>query len=233
MLELPPISVTKRLLAASWRIGDNGSSADRIEEIMMKYHTVGDLPLQHDAADLIAIFNRLFRQSENTRLERGDKEPIYLPAGEDCCYHRVVFAHGFFASALHEIAHWCIAGKHRRQQEDYGYWYAPDGRNAAQQKAFEKVEVAPQALEWILSKTCAKPFSVSIDNLNGVATDTRDFKQAVFQRVHTYCRQGLPARAEALRIALADFYGTAAALDAGCFTVGEIGLEVLEGAASA
>ncbi|WP_411546223.1 elongation factor P hydroxylase [Klebsiella pneumoniae] len=66
----------------------------------------------------------------NTRLIKGDDEPIFcypradLPADDDFYpltpYHRrsrdclprghdvssIVFAHGFFASALHEISHW-------------------------------------------------------------------------------------------------------------------------------
>ncbi|MDI8993212.1 elongation factor P hydroxylase, partial [Salmonella enterica subsp. enterica serovar Anatum] len=40
---------------------------------------------------------------------------IYLPADAQVPYHRIVFAHGFYASALHEISHWCIAGKARRE----------------------------------------------------------------------------------------------------------------------
>ncbi|PPS58814.1 hypothetical protein CRX72_23640 [Pantoea sp. BRM17] len=63
-------------------------------------------------------------------LIKGDDEPIYLPADAESPWHRVVFAHGFYASALHEISHWCIAGDARRQQVDFGYWYCPDGRDA-------------------------------------------------------------------------------------------------------
>src|SRR5690606_39383874 len=63
-------------------------------------------------------------------LSLHDALPIseYLPASEPDGLARVVFAHGFFASALHEIAHWCIAGDYRRTLHDYGYWYCPDGR---------------------------------------------------------------------------------------------------------
>ncbi len=50
-----------------------------------------------------------------------------------------------FASALHEISHWCIAGKARRELVDFGYWYCPDGRDAMTQSQFEDVEVKPQA----------------------------------------------------------------------------------------
>ena len=105
----------------------------------------------HQYHDLIRIFDGLFFKPFNTRLIRGADEPVYLPADQDCDVHRVVFAHGYFASALHEIAHWCVAGQARRLLEDYGYWYCPDGRDAAQQAEFEKTEVVPQALEWAFS----------------------------------------------------------------------------------
>ena len=82
--------------------------------------------------DIIAIFDRVFSTRENTRLIKGNDEPWYIPANKDCNYHQVVFAHGFFSSALHELAHWCIAGKERRLKVDYGYWYEEDGRSLSQ-----------------------------------------------------------------------------------------------------
>ncbi|MDX1454750.1 MAG: elongation factor P hydroxylase, partial [Gammaproteobacteria bacterium] len=110
--------------------------------------------MQHDVDALIRLFNSLFEDSHNTILVRGDDEPLYLPADTGHPRHRIIFAHGFFASALHEIAHWCIAGPQRRQLVDYGYWYRPDGRNAEEQRAFEDVEARPQALERIFSEAC-------------------------------------------------------------------------------
>lgn len=174
--------------------------------------------------DLIRLFNGLFKATENTVLVRGESEPIYLPADDESCFHRVVFAHGFFSSALHEIAHWCIAGAKRRREVDYGYWYAPDGRNVQQQRAFEQVEVKPQALEWIFSRACDKPFRISVDNLNGVETDPMPFKRAVFQQVQTYCRGGIPPRARRLVEALAAFYQTPDPLRAAQYRPQEIGI---------
>ena len=78
---------------------------------------------------------------------RGDDEPLYLPADKNFTYHQIIFAHGYYASALHEISHWCMAGKQRRLLEDFGYWYMPDGRDVDQQKTFEQVEIKPQAKE--------------------------------------------------------------------------------------
>jgi elongation factor P hydroxylase len=106
--------------------------------------------------DLIVLFNAAFTKKQNTVLVRGDHEPIYIPAKNAAQNHQIVFAHGYFASALHEIAHWCIAGQRRRLLEDYGYWYSPDGRDVEQQTEFEKVEVKPQAIEWAFSCASGK-----------------------------------------------------------------------------
>lgn len=163
---------------------------------------------EHRADDLIDLFDGLFVSRENTQLVRGDGEPIYLPATDNNGRHQVVFAHGFFSSALHEIAHWCIAGNRRRQQVDYGYWYAPDGRSAKQQQAFEQVEVKPQALEWIFSQACNKPFRISVDNLSGENTDPAPFSAAVRKQVDVYCQQGMSLRPRLFRDALCRFYNT-------------------------
>lgn len=158
--------------------------------------------------DLITIFNDCFFETYNTRLVKGLDEPIYLPADQERAHNELFFAHGYFASALHESAHWLVAGPERRKQVDFGYWYEPDGRSIQQQKLFQSVEIKPQAIEWILSMATGYHFRVSIDNLNGCQTDTDSFKQAIYQQVKTYCQQGLPKRAETYRKALCHFYGT-------------------------
>ncbi|MEE8057294.1 MAG: elongation factor P hydroxylase [Pseudomonadales bacterium] len=177
----------------------------------------------HYYKDLIRLFNHLFGELDNTRLVLGESEPIYLPANNDCPYHQVIFAHGFFSSALHEIAHWCIAGQQRRQQVDYGYWYAADGRDRKQQAEFEQVEVKPQALEWILSRACQKCFRVSVDNLHGEATDSAPFKWSVHQQVLVYCQRGLPTRAALLHRRLSEFYQVPSELLPEYFQLAELG----------
>src|SRR5690606_32962108 len=157
---------------------------------------------KHNVEDLIALFNSCFQESTNTILVRGDDEPLYIPAGDDCPYHRIVFAHGFFSSALHEIAHWTIAGAKRRLLFDYGYWYKPDGRNAEEQAQFFEVESKPQAIEWILSDACDFPFHISLDNLNGDAGDEAAFRALVEARKRRYLEEGLPPRAAIFREAL-------------------------------
>jgi elongation factor P hydroxylase len=160
----------------------------------------------HHYQDLITLFNQCFETTYNTRLVKGGDEPIYLPANAERALNEIHFAHGFFSSALHECAHWFIAGEARRQQIDFGYWYAPDGRTAEQQMLFQSVEVKPQALEWILSTAAGHQFRISIDNLNGEEADTLAFKYAVHQQVHHYCKQGLPERARQFHIELCRFY---------------------------
>jgi elongation factor P hydroxylase len=162
----------------------------------------------HHYQDLITLFNQCFSTEYNTRLVKGEDEPIYLPADELRSYHALFFAHGFFSSALHECSHWLIAGDHRRTLVDFGYWYVPDGRNTEQQALFQQVEVKPQAVEWILSVAAGHKFRVSIDNLNGDEADTHVFKSAVHNQVVHYCRNGLPIRTQHFRSALCHFYQT-------------------------
>lgn len=163
----------------------------------------------HHYSDLITLFDRTFFSTFNTRLVLGGDEPIYLPADENCPYHRIVFARGFYASALHEIAHWCVAGAERRLLADYGYWYCPDGRSAQQQAEFERCEVCPQAFEWILSQSAGFIFTVSCDNLHGtVEPDRLAFMQQVRQEVERILIQGLPERLALFAQVLSDFYQT-------------------------
>ncbi|SIN76330.1 elongation factor P hydroxylase [Salinivibrio sp. ES.052] len=170
--------------------------------------------MTHDYHDLIRLFNQTFLATFNTELLLGGDEPIYLPLDAKHPHHRVIFARGFFASALHEIAHWTIAGEKRRQLEDYGYWYHPDGRDADTQAAFEAVEVKPQAIEWIFSVSCGFRFQVSCDNLSGVVPDRYAFTDKVRQQVMGYVSDtetspALPVRAKQFSDTLRDFYGVA------------------------
>lgn len=162
---------------------------------------------EHHYQDLIQIFHDCFFEKYNTRLVKGEDEPVYFPQDEKRPDNELYFAHGYFSSALHECSHWLIAGEKRRKLEDFGYWYVPDGRSAKQQELFQSVEIKPQAIEWILSKAAGCRFRVSIDNLNGEELDTDNFKKNVYSQVKTYCEQALPLRAESFRQALCLFYG--------------------------
>ncbi len=155
------------------------------------------------------LFNDLFRESHRTILVRGGDEPEYRPADGDNGLAQIIFAHGYYASALHEISHWCIAGEYRRTLHDYGYWYCPDGRTAEQQRAFEQVEIKPQGLEWLFSIAAGTRFHISVDNLSGDgAANEQAFRQGVRAQASHYLTHGLPHRAGLLLDALKTFYGT-------------------------
>lgn len=153
-------------------------------------------------SQLMSIFEQTFLASENTVLIKSDGEPIYLPATSTQANHQIRFAHGFFASALHEVAHWCIAGVKRRQQIDYGYWYEPETRTAQSQHLFVSVEAKPQALEWIFSKACNKPFVISLDNPDADLAEFAYFKSQVVEKAKAYQKHGLPKRAQCFYLAL-------------------------------
>lgn len=171
-----------------------------------------------------AIFDQLFGGDFNTRLVAGGEEPFYQASRGPGQANRVIFRHDYVASALHEVAHWCIAGARRRGLDDYGYWYSPDGRDAETQRAFERVEARPQALEWLFSDAAGLGFQVSIDNLHGDPDfDAFPFKLAVWQATQQFIRTGLPARAAAFRKALAAASGRAdLPLSCAAFQLGDL-----------
>lgn len=162
---------------------------------------------EHRIEDLIGLFDDEFRDSESTILVPGDAEPIYLPADAEHPHHRVVFAHGFYASALHEIAHWCIAGPARRLLVDYGYWYRPDGRTASEQAEFERVEARPQAIEWAFALAAGFKFNVSADNLSVEPVDLAAFRRRVYDELCRCWDSGFPPRAQRFIDRLSAFYG--------------------------
>jgi hypothetical protein len=197
-----------------------------------------DFMNDYNPDQLIKIFNRLFIERNNTCLAHSHDEPIYLPADSQYPHHRILFAHGFFASALHEISHWCIAGEERRLLVDFGYWYEPDGRSAEKQREFEQVEVKPQAIEWILTKACGRSFNISTDNLNGeaqaIAAGRAAFAENVVKQAKIYLLNGLPERADVLKQALLDYYQPNTLLDSDQFQLNElIGAEELPASATA
>ena len=146
-----------------------------------------------DAHQLTRLFNREFAVSDETELIAGAAEPYYQPGAP----HRVYFRADYVRSALHEIAHWCVAGARRRQLPDYGYWYSPDGRDAEQQQAFFAVEARPQAIERYFCEAAGIPFSPSVDS---VGADIEPQQLHRFEaRIEEWCDQfaqsGLPSRA--------------------------------------
>jgi elongation factor P hydroxylase len=172
--------------------------------------------VQLRAERLERVFDRCFAAEFQTCLRGGAAEPLYQPAIEPGQLNILWYREDFFASALHEVAHWCIAGDKRRRQVDFGYWYAPDGRSAQQQAAFEVVETEPQALEWFFSLACDYRFTLSADNLdvdNGQLPDNGAFQLRVVDRAARWQRTGLPDRAARFYNALCKEFGTTASIN--------------------
>jgi hypothetical protein len=120
-------------------------------------------PLQQDHRKIAGRFNARFGRRAAALLVGGAAEPLYLPA----CGRRpalIRYTRDYARSALHEIAHWCLADPQRRHQVDYGLWYRPPPRCAADQRRFYAAEAPVQALEMLLTGACGLAFHFSADN---------------------------------------------------------------------
>jgi elongation factor P hydroxylase len=115
-----------------------------------------------------ASFAACFLKSHHTILCGGFSEPEYIPSMKPSAElpHRIHYTKDYLASALHETAHWCIAGPERRQLKDYGYFYESGTRNLRAQKKFMVHEVRPQAVEAMFHEALLIPFQVSLDALH-------------------------------------------------------------------
>lgn len=182
--------------------------------------------MRHRVADIERLFNQTFYRTENTRLQSGFAEPLYIPANSPHTlakdYHQILTTKDYYASCLHEIAHWCIAGVERRQQIDYGYWYEADGRSVAEQERFAQVEAKPQALEWILAKSAGFKFRYSLDNVAVDASICQPFIEAIYQQLHVWLTHSIPPRAQLLCQVLADYYQQSSYLNTGDYQYQEL-----------
>ena len=146
-----------------------------------------------DSHQLICLFSREFAVSDKTELIGGAAEPYYEPGS----LNRIYFRADYVRSALHEVAHWCVAGRRRRQLADYGYWYSPDGRDAKQQQAFFAVEARPQAVERYFCEAIGIPFSPSVDNVGAQIEpqQLRHFEACIQEWCDQFAQSELPPRA--------------------------------------
>ena len=158
---------------------------------------------QFDARLIENIFSDCFSGSFHTRLVGGAEEPLYLPetAGAPAAIH---YRSDYRRSALHEVAHWCVAGPLRRGLKDYGYWYSADDRDSAKQGAFFCVEAKPQALESLFCAAAGIAFTVSVDNLSLEIPQSmlEQFENKLRWECHQFQKNGLPKRAELFSQAL-------------------------------
>ncbi len=153
-------------------------------------------------------FNRRMGRRYQVRLVGGAAEPFYSP-GSARRPAIIRYTRDYAASALHELAHWCIAGHERRRLPDYGYWYQPPPRTEGQQQAFYRVELPVQALEARLAAAAGVPFRVSVDDLDRNCTaatieSARSFEREVLALAEQMTGQSLSARAAELEAQLAN-----------------------------
>jgi elongation factor P hydroxylase len=153
------------------------------------------------AHEIAAIFNALFLGSHHTELRGGGDEPLYLPRTRSAPA-LIIHTRDYVASALHEAAHWCIAGARRRRLIDYGYGYVPPPRTPADQQLFFRNEIRTQALESILARAADAPFRVSHDDPDADEAAVQQFAGAVSAEAARLAEQGLPPRAARLHAAL-------------------------------
>jgi elongation factor P hydroxylase len=139
------------------------------------------------------------KESPGIRITGGHGEPFYRASTGPKVPAEIQYREDFLNSCLHEISHWLVAGKERRDQDDFGYAYAPDGRNPEQQRAFYQQEIKPQALEWELAKVLGLPFKPSADNLNSDAEPTveelAEFQESLRSQQALWVQNGFPVRA--------------------------------------
>lgn len=154
-----------------------------------------------DADRIRQVFDACFRQRYRVEMRGGAVEPYYEPAVNGAPA-RLWFREDFAASALHEAAHWCIAGAERRRLPDFGYWYVPAPRDLAAQSRFEAVESEPQALEAWLSAAAGRAFRPSFDDVGNDDRDRCRFLAALAQARERLESRGSPARARTLAAAL-------------------------------
>lgn len=147
-------------------------------------------------------FNARFRRGAGAVLIGGAEEPLYLPATRSRPAH-IRYARDHARSALHELAHFCLAGPAGRALPDFGLAYEPPPRSPAAQRRFFEAEVPVQALEMLFSEACGIGFRVSTDNPGRDDPVTEAwFAEQVRRRCRAFRRHGPGACAEAVLGAL-------------------------------
>ena len=151
---------------------------------------------------IAGCFNAAFGVSHACVMLGGAEEPMYLPAAAP---HRSIlrYRQNYARSALHEAAHWCIAGAERRRRLDFGYWYTAPPRQPACQRRFQAVEARVQALERLFSQAAGVPFQPSLDDVTSVtSTVLAGFAAEIDQAAARLRRAGLSPRAQRFAEAL-------------------------------
>tara|TARA_A100001037_G_C15007793_1_gene570212 strand:- start:539 stop:1021 length:483 start_codon:yes stop_codon:yes gene_type:complete len=148
--------------------------------------------------DIAQSFNEMIGLKYDVKLVGGGDEPRYLPSAEGSI-SKIIYTQNYIRSALHELAHWALAGQARRALDDYGYWYESPPRPRAQQEKFFSAELRVQALEKIYCDILGVRFSVSSDN---VGTDCSEFSNRVANLAYVWSRNGLSGFSEEIWLLL-------------------------------
>ena len=177
----------------------------------MPRNAVSDDPSAHTLTDrqIAGCFNRWMGRAYRVRLLGGAEEPVYLPPAPPAHERPAIirYTRDYPASALHELAHWCIAGPERRARLDYGYWYQPPPRDAAARAAFVRAEIRVQALESRLAAICGLPFRVSLDDMSSPVALADTFSRQVSGAAAAMVESRLPPRARELMTLLRRLQG--------------------------
>lgn len=113
--------------------------------------------------NLISLFTEVFPDLD---IKGGAEEPFYQAPKADR-KAVIYFKSNYPRSLLHEMSHYCLAGKRRRLLDDFGYWYTECGRTAEEQQNFEFVEARPQGLEKAMCEAIGIKFTPSLDDFSG------------------------------------------------------------------
>lgn len=148
------------------------------------------------------LFNSCFAATEQTRCSGGADEPLYRPARAGRCA-QLQYRGDHAASALHEISHWCLAGRGRRQLLDFGYNYVATPRSLVAQVRFLRSEIRPQALERLFARQAGILFRCSFDDVEDRFLALRPgFEAAVKITSEQFERHGVAPRAQQFLAAL-------------------------------
>jgi len=148
-----------------------------------------------DDLAITKIFADCFTAQYATQLTGGAAEPEYVPSCSTDGMNQLFYRENFVASALHETAHWCIAGAERRLQRDFGYSYLPPPRTARQQADFFAAELKVQTLEMIFSAAAGLVFVPSADHLGVDLINFREQLETHREAVETWMMRSCDKRA--------------------------------------
>lgn len=175
-----------------------------------------------DCNDIEHIFNGCFKLTENTVIRSTQDEPNYQPTQPGEPLNCIFYTADSYASIMHEISHWCRAGRQRRTMHDYGYWYKEHGRTPAEQIIYVASESKTQALEWILCVAAGARVLIIPENQPISYAPSPGFKTQIYAHTMTLLSNGMPARAEIFKTALLKFYGRESIFCASLFQLGDL-----------